>query len=116
MTIAEIMAADLAATESDGESLTYTPSGGAGVAVTGWFVEEDPVESSVRDGEVRTRTARVWIPVASVAQPAAGDTVTKGSETWSVETFRPIADAVWQIRLSRAESRERSRDGYRIRR
>lgn len=128
MTLRETLAADLAATAFDttaadtpAESVTYTAASGspAAASVVAIFTEDEPARpQSVIDGETRIRNATCWITAAALTAagiaPAAGDAITADSTQWTVQAFRQITGALWEIAVARTERREKSRGGYRI--
>jgi len=124
MAIADIIAADLAATaadaaapESPAAAATWTTAAGeaSAIHVIGW--EATGQRRSGGDGETVGHTAACLVTAAEAGTIAVGDTVTVGGEDWSVETVRLAgAGAAYELELARSSAVERTRESYRIRR
>ena len=103
-------------TNSFAESITYTPSGESGSAVTA-IVFRDVISEEVEDGRgiVRDIRADVLIDLADVSAPStAGDTVTFDSKTWAVikvDEDGPSNSAM--LTVWRQEVVEKSQSGHR---
>ena len=101
-----------------GETLTHTDVDGVETAIAdGRFIETTPEPKPDDDGEVLERTATATIEAADVAQPAPGETITRGSETWTIDTVAPVyGDLAWELALTRSEPVEKARRTFRLRR
>ena len=104
--------------ETFGETLIYTDSDGAETELTdGTFAEQPSDTRPVSDGETRIRQAIATVRVSVLAAPALGETITHDGEVWTVETFHRVQGlTAWELRLTRSETEERSRQAYRLRR
>ena len=102
-----------------GESITYTPPGGVAVSLT---ADVSPLRREEAD-DFTGRNAR-WVREAivatdpdgdygGVAAPVLGAVVTIGGETYSVDHLSDLSASAARLHLTRVESRERSRPGYR---
>jgi len=120
-TLAEQVAADLAATAFDttaelspAESATYTPLGGSGSAVSMIFVDDSERKADYPDGQIIGREMVALVQAADVAAPAIHDTITRGEETWTVAAIRDLGlRQMWELTLHRSETAEKSRGGFR---
>lgn len=101
-----------------GESVTYTDGDGVDTEIAdATFARDDPALHPVSDGETTVHSAVATIPKTSLAAVAAGETVTIGGETWTVDNFRSVGGGdSWELNLRRSEHRDKSRESYRIRR
>jgi hypothetical protein len=99
-----------------GESLAYTPNGGALVNRTMIFSETSTGIEFFDDGqgERATATATVYNDASTgVATPAMGDAITKNSEKWYVTGITTSATA-HKLQLARFDENEHSHAGHRI--
>lgn len=100
-----------------GESLTYTDSDDVETVLTGSFAPQPSDTRPVTDGETRIRQAIATVLISDLASPALGETITHNSELWAVEAYHRVhGGTAWEIRLTRSEIEERSRQAYRLRR
>lgn len=100
-----------------GETLTYTDAAAVETELTGSFAEQPGDTRPVSDGETRIRQAVATVRVSDLASPALGETITHAGEAWAVEAFHHVhGGTAWEIRLTRSETEERSRQAYRLRR
>lgn len=78
-----------------GEAATYTPIGGAGVALT--LAAAELAEAGERtDGSYRGM--RVWIPRALLAEPRYGDGIALRGASWSVVRVGILTpDELWPL-------------------
>ncbi|QDC11275.1 hypothetical protein FHY55_19450 [Oceanicola sp. D3] len=98
------LAADTAAIFADaqgfGEDVTYTPDGGAPVAVRA--IPSRPDETiGFAGAELASDTTRILVPVSEVATPAKGDAFTVGGENYVVQG-KPLRDEKrlwWRVDL-----------------
>ena len=99
-----------------GRTVTYT-TGGSGTAITAAFLEETQGESDATAGRQRRREGIVQVSAADVAAPLLTDTVTIGSDTWSVESIESQdVGGLTTLRLVRLDRASISRSEYRMRR
>jgi hypothetical protein len=90
-----------------GQALTYTPAGGAAVAIVG--IPDEIGIQEVSDNDGRDLTERVTVRIAQTASapagvvaPARGDAVSfRGRADWSVRDIRD-EDGMWALDLVRA--------------
>lgn len=93
-------------TDEFAESATYTPNGGSGSSVT--VIDVSDPEDFNQDQGIRNRAAssrkKVRIRQSEAASPAYKDTVTIGSETWTVLNASPTSDDLeWVLELIKDE-------------
>lgn len=91
-----------ATTDRLGQAVTYTPNGGSGESVDGiWF--DDAEDIQVGEGVPIIQPATfVDFRIADLSQtPAKGDTVTKGSTTYTIEEVRPTAQGAARCKVLR---------------
>jgi len=99
-----------------GESVTYTPDGGAGVTRTVRIQRNGLQTDYDSDGKGYIRTARVIIlrdGTTGVASPAIGDAITFDSLNWNVTAIEEQDGASTVITVSRFETVEKSKQNHR---
>lgn len=100
-------AARAAVMQSFGEQVTYTAAGGAGSSITAALSGFDSDLDQMEEGTAAVSRGRVLVSAAEVSQPGRGDSVTIGSTTYTVTSWRQVAGG-WVCELSRVEPVERS--------
>ncbi len=104
--------------EVHGESLTYTPKGGSGVAFTGVLGEEQATWIEQAGRRVKRRQRSVTLSTdadgdyAGVASPALKAQVTAGGEEWNIESAAPLAGSFVRLVIVRLEYEGRSSPSY----
>jgi hypothetical protein len=107
MTLAADLAADLATffdTDEFAKTITYTPSGGAGVSISAIREEMDPsIMSEAPPGDSMT----LLVKSADVTNPQRGDAFTIDSEIWYL--IRNLGGGsivgTWKLEISRSDKR-----------
>ena len=120
MTLGDQFATDVANvfinTDEFAETITYTPTGEAGVSVTAVVERLEGQSQDYVDGDAATYQAMVHVSVASVASPAVGDTVTFDGLDWAVVGMLPGDAGLHTLRVERSAPKERAGQGHRLRR
>jgi len=107
MTLKTQMTSDLSAffnVNEFAEIITYTPSGGAGVSITGILEETDP---SIMDVAPPADSMVLHVLYSDVSDPQRGDTFTISSETWYlIENIGGGShEGIWKLLVSRSDKR-----------
>lgn len=122
--IADILAADLAATGFDADA-TETPAVAANhtslaAVVTAIHVICEDREKQVveqPDGQQTTEQFACYVQASELASPQIGETMTIGSELFAISGVNKVAaGAAWRLDLQRLTPYERSRGDYRLKR
>ncbi len=105
-----------------GQSCTYTPAGGAAVALTAMVGAEQSHEGEYSDGRRLIRTRQITLatdpagPYGGVEDVHLFDTITVGTVTYAVHEIDSRSHSLVTCTAIRTEDMQRSRDGYRGRR
>ena len=103
-----------------GETISYTPSGGAAGDVTA-VVQRNGLEwMEQSDGSAEVETVSVHVSAADVTQPTRKDSFTTtepdtSTATWGVDGWT-YQDGMWTLRCVKINEAEISGSGYRTRR
>jgi len=104
--------------ESHGQTLSYTPKGGAAVEFTGVLGEEKTSWLEQGGRRVKRRERSVTLATdadgdyAGVASPELKAQVTAGGELWNIESIAPLAGGFARLLIVRLEYDQRSSPTY----
>lgn len=104
MTLRSQMAADLALIHADphgpAEAASYQPAaGGSAISTRLTLTRTGEGEEEMADGIWLVKTAQAYVLVAEVPTSVQGDTITLGSETWTVRDVFTANSAVRELRV-----------------
>jgi len=95
-----------------GETVTYTPKGGEGQSITATL---SPPNTDIQDddmGEAEIRFRTITVPLADVAAPAIGDTITAGGEMWVVTAINNISSGVAELQCRNSDELSRRHETH----
>jgi len=104
MSLQDVIESDLKiffSTEEFAQKLTYAPKGGASIDIDAVFRPGKDIDDSKWQAAVQA-SGQLWIKASDVAAPGYGDTVTIGSDTWTVVNIDRVAqDSIWRLDIRR---------------
>lgn len=105
MSLRDIIEIDLQevifSTDDFAETVIYTPFGGSPKEVTVVFIPGRDIDDARWNAAVQA-SAVMWVQASDVASPAYKDTVTVGTDTWTIVNInRRGRDKIWRLDLRR---------------
>lgn len=105
MTLRDTMATDLALIHADthgpAEAASYQPvAGGSAISTRVTLTRTGEGEEEMEDGVWLVKTAQAYVLVADVATSLRGDTITIGSDVWTIQDAFTANAAIRELRCT----------------